>query len=118
MTSNAEAQATLEHHLRAVGSGKLDEIMLDYADESVIHMQTASYHGLQEIRQFFMDFLPNMPPTFDAHFRLKRQVVEREIVYIVWESPPEYLLGTDTYVIRGGKIIAQMFTAYLNAGSS
>jgi hypothetical protein len=46
-------------------------------------------------------------------FTMKQQFVEGDYAYILWSAETAdnvYELGTDTFVVRDGKIIAQSFT--------
>jgi len=48
-----------------------------------------------------------------AAFRMKRQFIEDDYGYILWTAETAdnvYELGTDTFVVRDGKIVAQSFT--------
>jgi hypothetical protein len=48
-----------------------------------------------------------------ATFNMKQQFVAGDYAYILWtaETPDNrYELGTDTFVVRNGKIVAQSFT--------
>lgn len=49
-----------------------------------------------------------------AVFRMKEESVEGDFAYILWNAETSenvYELGTDTFVVRDGKIIAQSFTS-------
>ena len=52
-------------------------------------------------------------PEFMAGFKMLRQEVLGEIAFIVWDSPKYTPLGTDTFLIRDGKIVTQTFAAHL-----
>jgi hypothetical protein len=46
-------------------------------------------------------------------FSMKKQFVEGDHAYILWTAETAdnvYELGTDTFVVRDGKIVAQSFT--------
>jgi len=48
-----------------------------------------------------------------ATFSMKQQFVEGDHGYILWSAETAdnvYELGTDTFVVRDGKIVAQSFT--------
>ena len=45
------------------------------------------------------------------------QVAEGEIAYIVWTAGDLAPLGTDTFVIRDGKIVVQTFAAHVPAAA-
>jgi hypothetical protein len=45
---------------------------------------------------------------------MKQQVVEGDYAYILWSAETAdnvYEVGTDTFVVRDGKIVAQSFAA-------
>ncbi|MFQ5855120.1 MAG: nuclear transport factor 2 family protein [Anaerolineae bacterium] len=104
-------QAVLEHHLQAFGEG-IEAIMADYTDDSVVITPEATYRGLAEIRAFFIAFVEALPEGIWDAFTLKRQEVVGEVAYIHWEANPWFPLGTDTFVVRDGKIAFQTFAAY------
>jgi len=48
-----------------------------------------------------------------ATFRMKQQFVEGDYAYILWTAESAdnvYEVGTDTFVVRDGKIVTQSFT--------
>ncbi len=56
-----------------------------------------------------------MPPGSD--FEMQRQMIEGELAYIVWKgsSPKfDFPVGTDTFIIRGDKILYQTFAAKID----
>ena len=108
----AEAtQATLEHHLQAFGEG-IDAIMADCSADSVVITPDATYRGLDEIRGFFAAMVESTPEGLWEAFTIKRQEVVGEVGYILWEAKPWFPLGTDTFVVRDGKIAYQTFAVY------
>jgi hypothetical protein len=47
-------------------------------------------------------------------FNMKRQYIQGDYAYILWTDETAdgvYEVGTDTFVVRDGKIVAQSFTA-------
>ena len=49
-----------------------------------------------------------------AAFSMKQQSVEGDYAYILWTAETAdnvYEVGTDTFVVRDGKIVAQSFAA-------
>ena len=108
MPDTASTQARLEHHLQALGEG-IDAVMQDFADDSVVISPDATYRGLVEIRTFFTAFLGALPEGIWDAFEMKRQEVTGELAYILWEAKPWVTLGTDTLVVRNGKIVFQTF---------
>ena len=108
-----QTEATLVHHLQAFAEGDINAILTDYVEESILYTPDGPMRGLSKIREFFSGILENMPPGFMEAFEMVRQDVEGEIAYIVWKSPSAAPLGTDTFVIRNGKIVVQTFAAHM-----
>jgi hypothetical protein len=103
-------QAVLGHHLGAFAVG-LEEVMKDFTEKSVVITPDATYEGLAEIAVFYDAFISGLPENFWDNFTMIRQDVQGEVAYIVWHAKPDFLLGTDTYVMRDGKIAAQTYAA-------
>ena len=113
MTAQAMAtQAALQHHLGAFAEG-VDAIMQDYSEKSVVITPDATYRGLDEICAFFTAFVESTPEGLWDVFTMKRQEIVEEVAYILWEAKPWFPLGTDTFVVRDGKIVYQTFAAYM-----
>ena len=110
---SASTTAVLEHHLASVGQGNLDEIMADYTHDAVIYTPSGPVRGTAAIRAFFAALPEILPPGFWDNFAMVRQDVEGEVAYIVWASSPAVPLGTDTFIIRDGKIVVQTFAAHM-----
>jgi ketosteroid isomerase-like protein len=104
--------AVLDHHLQSLGSGDVNAVIADYTEDSVLLTANGPIKGTKALDAFFRGFLSAMP-EFMAGFRMVRQEVLGDIAYIVWESPKYAPLGTDTFLIRGGKILTQTFAAHM-----
>ncbi len=103
-----------EHHGEAIGKGDVDEILKDYTEESVLFTPQGPLQGLKAIRPAFEELVTTLMPPGGTEFEMKRMDVVGDIVYICWSSSSKHAripLGTDTFVIRNGKIVAQSFTA-------
>ena len=111
----SQTEAVLGHHLESFGSKDVNAIMEDYAEDSVLVTQDASFEGIAAIRGFFEAFMPGITPEILANFTMDRQVVHGELAYIVWNAGNLIPLGTDTFVIRNGKIKFQTFAAYMSS---
>jgi ketosteroid isomerase-like protein len=101
---------TLQHHLEALVAQDIDAIVSDYTDESVLITPDVTIRGTSELRDFFTDALKAMPGFVDA-IALNRQEIEGDVAYIVWTAPGFMTLGTDTFLVRDGKIVVQTFAA-------
>lgn len=109
----ASTQEVLDHHLQAFGAGDLDGILEDFTDGSVI----ITPDGVRRSRQERSDFFSTLFAEFakpGMSFSMDQQVVDGEIAYITWSAETAdntYELGTDTFLIRNGKIVTQTFAA-------
>jgi len=108
-------EETLAHHQESLESGDLDAVMSDYANDSVVITPDGPLRGLSEIRQLFDKILNDMLPPGSEHELLSQEIVG-EVAYTVWRGESEnfnILMGTDTFIIRGGKIVCQTFAAQI-----
>jgi hypothetical protein len=101
-------EATLAHHLQAI-SESIDAIMSDYTEESVLFTQSGPIVGLTGIRAFFERFISDAPPALIPAPTIVRQDIHGEVAYLIWKAEPFIALASDTFVIRGGKIVTQTF---------
>lgn len=109
-------QDVLNHHLEAFAAGSVDEVMKDYTEDSVLIIPDATLSGLDSIRAAFSGFFSGLfkPGTYD--FTLDKSEVSADVAYIVWHSSnqgADVLLGTDTLLVREGKISVQTFAAHI-----
>jgi hypothetical protein len=107
----ARTREVLEHHWKTFKDNDLEGTMSDYSEESVLITPNRTYKGLQEIRDNFVAAFAAYPKDATA-MQLDKSVVQRDIGYILWEATaPKVRLsfGTDTFVIRDGKILSQTY---------
>lgn len=100
----------LEHHLKALATLDIDEIMSDYTDESVLLTPDGAIRGVGDVRDFFTNVVKSSPDLVAA-ISISRQEIVGDIAYIVWSAPGFLALGTDTFLVRDGKIAVQTFAA-------
>jgi hypothetical protein len=111
LTETQQIEAVITHHLQAVTGGTgMDEILKDYTDESFILTPEKPFRGLNEIRIFFEAFVAGLTPEVLGNLQVKRLDFVGEVAYIVFSATPLTSLGTDTFIVRNGKIVAQTFT--------
>ena len=111
----ATTQDVLDHHLKALLDGDVDEVMADYDDSSVLATQEATVRGLTALREFFAAAVTELLPP-GSELEVTAQVVDGDHAYIVWRGESvKYRLpfGTDTFVVRGGKIVFQSFAGQI-----
>lgn len=107
----------LDHHLKSFGEGDLKGILSDYAPGAVLFTAGGPLKGADAIRSLFQAMITEFGKP-GAAFSMKQQFVEGEYAYILWSAVTAdnvYELGTDTFVVRDGKIVAQSFTGKIAA---
>lgn len=113
-TQIATTEAVFVHHLQALASGNMDDVMSDYTDESILFTPQMQFRGLAQIRGFFEFALANiLTGESMANFKPTKQDVDGEYAYIFWSAAPNVVAGGDTFHIQGGKIVMQSFAGYL-----
>jgi ketosteroid isomerase-like protein len=113
-TQVMDTAQVLSHHLRALGAGNLDEVLVDYVEDSVLVTPDGSIKGLAGIRAAFEGFLSGLfkPGTYEL--ALDARHVEGEVAYITWHAKcaaADIVHGTDTFIVKDGKILVQTFAA-------
>jgi ketosteroid isomerase-like protein len=93
----------LTHHLETLTGGDVDGVMEDYADDAVMLMAgLGTLEGADAIRAG----MTGIPSEMFAGFEETARIVTDEIAYVTWKTDAAPM-GTDTFVIRDGKIVAQ-----------
>lgn len=106
-----QTKTVVDHHWAAFKANDLEETMRDYTDESVLITPDATYRGLAEIRENFGNAFRFFPKD-SSTFSLDKTIVVKDVGYILWKSKtPAFNVtyGTDTFIIRGGKIVRQTY---------
>jgi ketosteroid isomerase-like protein len=100
--STEATKAILDHHQAMLDAGDLDGVMEDYTEDSLfVTNLTGEARGLDAIRAVFAGLGGAMPG-----FELKGETVEGDVAYIFWTADG-FAFGTDTFVVRDGKIATQ-----------
>jgi hypothetical protein len=93
--------------------GDVDELIKDFSEQAMLFTPDGVLEGIDSIKKFYTDVTTNvLPPGSD--FKISRQEVRGQTAYIVWSAESKnyrFPLGTDTFVMKDGKIIAQTFAA-------
>jgi len=108
----ASTKEVLDNHLKCFGEGDLEGILSDYAPGAVMFTSDGPLRGADAMRSLFQAMIAEFGKP-GAVFSMKRQFVEGDYAYILWTAETAdnvYELGTDTFVVRDGKIVAQSFT--------
>jgi hypothetical protein len=105
----------LTHHLGSFQANDLDALMTDYTDASVLITGDATFTGRAEIRSFFAALIPQFP-TASTRLELDRMFAIDDLLFIVWHASTPTLkvpMGSDTFLVRHGKIHRQTFVGQL-----
>jgi ketosteroid isomerase-like protein len=109
----AATETVVRRHLQAfIEQQGLDAILADYADDACFLSEGRAYCGKSAIREFFDGFIAALPPRAIGEFALRSLRVQGDVAYITWSAGPELPLGTDTFVVRQGRIVSQTFAMY------
>ena len=112
----AETSATetvVRNHLQAfLEQQGIDSIVRDYDEAALFVSEARIYRGKQEIHGFFGDFIGSLPAGGIDRFELRSLRVEGNVAFITWSVGTEIPLGTDTFVVDRGQIVAQTFAMY------
>jgi ketosteroid isomerase-like protein len=102
----------IDHHLSAFADHDLTGVLSDYAPGAVFFTPNGILRGVDAIRPLFQAMIAEFRKP-GATFRMTQQFVEGDHAYILWSAETAdnvYELGTDTFVVRDNKIVAQSFT--------
>jgi ketosteroid isomerase-like protein len=108
----ASTKDVLDHHLKCFDAGDLNGILSDYAPNAVLFTPDGPLRGADAIRPLFEAMVAEFGKP-GATFSMKQQLIEGDYAYILWTAETAdnvYEVGTDTFVVRDGKILAQSFT--------
>jgi ketosteroid isomerase-like protein len=107
----ASTKDVLDHHIKCFGERDLAGILSDYVPDAVLFTPDGPLKGVGAIRPLFQALLAKFGKPGTA-FSMKHTSVEGDYAYVLWTAETAdnvYELGTDTTVVRDGKIVAQSF---------
>src|SRR5438132_14430833 len=107
----ASTRDVLDHDVKCFGEGDLEGILSDYTPGAVLFTPDGPLKGADAIRPFFQTMLEEFGKPGLA-FSMKHQSIEGDYAYVLWSAETAdnvYELGTDTLVVRDGRIVAQSF---------
>jgi ketosteroid isomerase-like protein len=112
----ATTQSVLTHHLDCFGKGDLIGTMTDYTDESKFFTPDGLLRGPEAIRRFFAGLFEEFAKPGMSFEMLKQEVCD-DTAYIVWKAETadnHFEVGTDTFIVREGKIVTQTFAGKIS----
>jgi ketosteroid isomerase-like protein len=111
----ASTKEVLDHHLKCFADRDLTGVLSDYAPGAVLFTRDRPLRGADAIRPLFQAMIAEFSRP-GARFTMKQQFVEGDYGYILWTAETAenvYEMGTDTFVVRDGRIVAQSFTGQI-----
>lgn len=106
-TPSRTPQEVFAHHGTALAAGDLDEIVVDYTEDSVLLSPAGVARGKAAIRRAFATLLAELP---DANWDLKTQFFHEDVLFLEWTADSAVNRvddGVDTFVFGDGMIRAQ-----------
>ncbi|MDP9414358.1 MAG: nuclear transport factor 2 family protein [Pseudomonadota bacterium] len=98
----------LDDHLRERKEGSVEQdLSRNYSDDLVVLTGGGVFRGHDGLRQLAERLRQELP---DATFEYRTRLIEGEVGFLLWSarSANAYVDdGADSYVIRGGRIVAQ-----------
>ena len=108
----ASAEEVVDQHLKCFREGDLTGILADYAPDAVFFTPDGPLKGTKQFSPLFQAMIAEFGKP-GAEFSMKHKSVDGNYAYILWSAETAdnvYELGTDTFIVREGKIVAQSFT--------
>lgn len=96
----------MAHHLHALVARDIDDLLADYADDSVLITPAGVARGKAGVRAAFDKLSAALA---DAVFDVKTQTIDGDVVLLEWilDSPGTRVEGADTFVLGDDKIRVQ-----------
>ena len=105
--STEETRTVVERHMAALQSGDIDLVMEDYTDDSVFIINLGGvFKGRESIRPFF-EASGSMPG-----FTETAAYADGDAYFVTWTADG-IDLGSDTLIVRAGKIALQTVVVVL-----
>ena len=107
----SSTQEVLDHHLECFGRGDLDGILADYSSAAVMFTPRGPLQGPDAIRPLFAAIFAEFGKP-GTSFSMKLRSVDGDYAYILWSAETAdnvHEMGTDTFVVRNGQIVAHSF---------
>lgn len=106
-------QEIFDHHIHALVARDIDELVADYADDSVLITPGGVARGREGVRAAF-DKLSDA--LTDAVFDVKTQTFDGDVLLLEWvlDSPAAHVDGADTFVFGDDGIHVQTISQVMH----
>jgi hypothetical protein len=87
----------------------LDRLLVDYAEDALFisNLAPGAICGAAALRQFWTQAPAIFTPQVLSMLKFVQQDFERDIAHILWSAGTVIPIGSDTFVPRNGKLVAQ-----------
>ncbi len=119
-TDTAKSQELLFRHLECFAKFDLDGTIADYADDARFFGPGGVLRGSASIRDFYGSLFEEFRKP-GTSFELLQQEVDGDTVYVVWKAETAlntYEIGSDSFIVKNGKIATQIFSGKISPKSS
>lgn len=103
----------VSRHLAAFGAGDIESLLAGYSDDAFITTPHGTIRGKDEIRTFFEETFLKFRKE-GVLVNLTYQSCDGDTCQIIWDVETlgdSYDFGTDTFLIKDGKIVAETIGA-------
>lgn len=112
-----QSREVLDDHLRLRSVGDLErDLERNYAEDVMVLCELGALRGRNAIRRSARRLGLQLP---EAEFEFPTKLVEGEHAFLVWKARSKHFEvedGADSFVIRGGRIVAQTIFYRLSKG--
>jgi ketosteroid isomerase-like protein len=115
MATGKTIEAVLQHHVQALMSRDLDEVLKDYTEDSVLFTPNGAFKGLKKIGEAFKQVMAVLTPEVISKMKTIKQDVDGDYVCVFWSAAPTVQFGGDTFCVRNGKIMMQSFVGEIKS---
>ena len=115
-TDTVATEAVFKRHSEAfmnMGKTGVEPVIADYSEDAVLITPTGVISGRDALREYFANIATELPAGIMDTMQMGVTEIRGEIVYITWSALPGIPMGSDTFVIRHGKIVAQTVVMYM-----
>ncbi len=113
----SDTDTVLDHHLDAFAGQDLEEIMVDYAEDSTVVTNLGVYRGLDGIEELFVGLFDEFSQD-GTTLEVDDTIVEGDFAYLLWhaETPDQvYEFCTDTFYIPENTIEFQTYAGKIES---
>ena len=107
----ASTKEVLDHHLKCFAEQDMQGALSDYSPDAVVLTPFGAIKGHEAMKPGLQALLDEFGKP-GASITVKQQCIEGDYAYLVWsaETPDNlYEIGSDTFHVKDGKIVAQSY---------